>query len=503
MSSTTQGMLHPVSMKHRAKHGAMWVALTSAAAVPMAYYRNWIFGRIGETGEVVGQYAIILLFIQIVMTFVLFGGSTVVTNYLPKIKRQEDKSAFLLAYALLSVAAVIVFVALMNLFPSMVSFLIRKPVSLPILRVLSLLAPTIVFSQMVVFSLAGLLEFKLSSLLSQIQIVLMCTLGTALFFFHSEDVASHATILFATAIGLAHFVVIVIGIRRVLASLPGFTSRLYLPAGFWRFSFFIHLNTISTFAYGSIDQLFVLSALGTKELGAYFILLQCAQLITFVPKRISQVMLASFSHLVGSGNHAELLSAYTKLCRMILIFSTPLTLLMILFSHPIARLFGEWYAERHFYLLFLAGAIHIGSLGNVNSMLIMAKESTGIFLANSIILISLQLAATLLLLDHLGVFAVIAGKAIGIVSGQVGLFSIVRWKLDQIRQPPPFEYWIALLVTTIATAISVYLNPLTLIWAAFAFLILSASFLLLIRFRWQEILTLFNRQSPRPVNGVS
>ena len=285
-------------VKRLAKRGAIWVTLTSAAAVPLAYYRNWILGRIGETGEVVGNYAIILLFFQIVVAFVLFGGCSVVTNFLPKINRDENKSAFLSAYSLISIVAVVVFVTVMNLFPGMVSLLIRKQVDVPILRVLSFLAPIIVLSQMVVFSLAGLMEFRLSSLLSQIQLFLVCILATTAFFVFPQFLQDHAVIIIAVTVGTANLAVIAIGSTRVIRSVSGLVTGLHLPSGFWRFAGFVHLNTVCTFAYSSVDQLFVLAVLGTRELGAYFVLLQCARLIGFVPSRIGQVMLASSSTLV-------------------------------------------------------------------------------------------------------------------------------------------------------------------------------------------------------------
>ena len=481
-------------VKRLARRGAIWVTLTSAAAVPLAYYRNWVLGRIGETGEVVGTYAIILLFFQIVITFVLFGGISVVTNFVPKIKRDEDKAGFLTAYALISVGAVVVFVGLMHLFPGLVSFLVQKPVDPPIQRVLSVLAPLIVLSQMVVFALAGLMAFRISALLSQVQIVLVCSLATAAYFYFPEYLQSRAVVILGATVGVANFIVILVGAWHVFRALPGLGRRLHLPAGFWRFSAFVHLNTTSTFAYQSIDQLFVLAALGKQELGAYFVLLQCAQLITFVPQRIGQVMLASFSHLVGSERHDELRRAYVKLCRIILLLSTPLALMMVLFSYPIAHIFGAWYAERHLYLLLLALAIHVGSLGSVNSMLIMAKDRTGLFLVNSIVLISLQLGVTVVLLEHIGVFAVIAGKAAGILAGQTGLFSIVRWKLDKVRLAPPAEFWVAVVIVLGAGAWAWSMAPLPFVWSAAAFVAFTGGFLFLIRFRPREIIALVERR---------
>lgn len=481
-------------VKRLAWRGAIWVTLTSAVAVPLAYYRNWILGRIGETGEVVGTYAIILLFFQIVVTFVLFGGVSVVTNFVPKIHQAEDKAGFLTAYALISMGAVTVFVALMYLFPGLVSFLIQTPVDAPIQRVLSVLAPLIVLSQIVVFALAGLMAFRMSALLSQVQIFFVCTLATVGYFLFPEYLHERAVVILGATVGMANLFIVLIGAVRVFRALPGLGRRLHLPSGFWRFSAFVHLNTTSTFAYNSIDQLFVLAALGRPELGAYFVLLQCAQLTTFVPQRIGQVMLASFSHLVGSERHDELRRAYTRLCRIILLLSTPLALIMVLFSYPIALMFGAWYAERHLYLLLLALVSHVGSLGSVNSMLILAKARTGLFLVNSIVQICLQLGITVFLLGRFGVFAVIAGKAAGIVAAQIGLFAIVRGKLDKVHLAPPAEFWIALLLVLGAGVLAWKLAPLPVLWAATAFIGFTAGFLFLIRFRPQEIIALVERR---------
>lgn len=474
-------------LKRIATRGALWVTLTSAAALPLGYYRSWILGRLGSDGTVVGSYAIILLFIQIVVTFVLFGGPSVVTNFLPKIERAGDKSAFVYTYGLISMLFAALFVALVNIFPSFVTFLIRKPVDLSTLRVLSMLVPIVVLSQMAIFCLAGMMEFRLSSLLTQVQLFVVCLFATIAWILFPDYMVSQSIPLLAASAGMANVLVIGVGTWHLARRLPRPGLRRYLPPNFWRFSSFVHLNSISTFAYQSIDQFVILAAVGTAELGAYFVLLQCAQLITFVPQRIGQVMLASFSHLVAGGDRDQLCRAYTRLCRVILIMSTPIAVFLVLFSYPIAAIFGDWSAARHLYLLALAAAIYAGTLGSVNSMLIMAKERTGYFLANSLVLIAVQLLVTLLLLNRWGAYAVIAGKASGIVSGQVGLFSIVRWKLGDVRLAPPGEFWAGLGVVLASAAFAVYRAPLGLPVAGLAFVVACITFMALIRFRVQEV----------------
>lgn len=479
-------------IKRIGRRGAVWVTLTSAIAMLLAYYRNWILGRFGSDGDIIGQFALILLFIQIVTTFVLFGGTTVTTNYLPKIRANRDKSAFIFSYTILSLFLSLCFVALLHLFPGLMILLLKQPVDSTTLNIFSITAPMVVLAQMVTYALVGLTEFRLSSLLNQVQLAAVCCISSIAFFLFREFFLANAlSILTITVCGASTFVILVGGYY-VSKRLSSFCYRLFLPVGFWSFSSFVHLNTIITFAYLSIDQLFILSALGIKELGAYFVLMQCAQLIVFVPERIGQVMLASFSHLVGTCNYTDLLHAYVRLRRLILIVSTPLALFIILFSRPIAGIFGDWYAERHLYLLLLAVGFQLAVLGSVNAMLVMAKEYTRLFLINSVIQISVQLGLTLLLIDRFGVYSVIVGKIAGLISAQVGLFSIIRWKMDKVRLPPPSEYWISVPICLGAAALSWFLSPLTLFMSIVSFVVLGSVFLCLSRFRIQEFLVLFS-----------
>lgn len=488
----------PALLKDLAKRGALWVSLTSVIAIPLAYYRSWVLGQIGASGEVVGSYAIILLFIQFVVTFVLFGGINVMTNFLPKIVDTEDKSAFVVNYGAISIAVAIVFSVAMNIFPGPLALVLNRPVDTVTLRVLSALVPLLVVSQLAIYSLAGLMEFRLTSLLLQVQLLLVCAVASFGWLLFPNFFQTHSIALLASVVGAASIIIIVIGVWRLRATLPPVVFRRYLPRNFWRFSSFIHLNSVTTFAYQSIDQLAVLAAMGTAELGAYYISLQCAQLINFVPQRIGQVMLASFSRLVAAEEHGQLCGAYTKLCRLIAIMSTVLALLLVCFSYQIASVFGEWAAARHEYLLYLAAASHIGSLGSVNSMLILAKEKTGLFLANNLVLISLQLAVTLLLLEQFGVYAVIAGRALGSISAQLGLFSIIRWRLDDISLAPPREYWYAIVVVIGVTLVVSSRGVVSIPLGAALFVLSSGLFLAFIRFRPQEILEILRpgRRSP-------
>ncbi|MEM7475784.1 MAG: lipopolysaccharide biosynthesis protein [Planctomycetota bacterium] len=490
-SKTTSGA---GSVSRLAKAGALWVILAAALAIPLSYYRSWILVQIDQSGAVLGDYAVILLFGQFVGTFVLFGGSSVLTHFLPKIRSDREKSAFILTYGLISLAAVAGFVCWMNLWPRGLSMLIRQPIDLLTLRIFSCLAPIVLLSQLAVFSLAGLIRFRVSSALNQIQVFSVCLFATAACLYFPKFLQEHSIVMLGSLVAISNVLAVAIGLRYIAKEAFPTRLQVFLPEGFCKYASFVHMNTLFTFAFQYIDQIFILVTFGKQELGAYFVLWQGARLVAFVPQSIGQVMLASFSQMVGAGDENELRQMYLKLSRLILIQGTPIALALILFSFPIASIFGAWVGERHLYLALLAAVMHIGTLGALNSMAVMAKERTGAFFINSLVLISLQLVVTFALVERLGILAVICGKFAGVVSGQIGLYYIVRWKLGSISLQPPREYWISLIVISAATTFSLYWNSPTVAWTIGTYITFLVLFLWSIRFRCAELLD-FIRQS--------
>lgn len=481
------------TIKAVATLGAIWVFVTSALAIPISYYRSWILGQIGENGETVGAYALAMIIYQIITTFVLFGGSSILTNYLPKIEQPNLKSSFLLSYLRVSLIAVLFFELIIFLWPEAVQFLARRQMNSVILTALAVLTPLVVLSQIVVYSLAGLMNFRLSSVLTQTHTFVISIFGTIAFILFPEFLANNAILIITAILCLTCIIIILLGTRNIFSALGKPTLKNYLPKGFWKFSSFVHINTICTFAFLYSDQIFVAAVFGIKGLGAYYVILQAAQMIRFVPEQIGQVMLASFSRLVGAGEHEQLKNAYIRLCRLVLVFCTILAIGLILFSKQVGMLFGSWFAEKHFLLVLLAAAVNFGSLGNINSMLIMAKERTGLFLLNNIALILVQITVMAGTISSYGVLGIVSGKVAGIVFGQIGLFAIVRFGIPHINLLPPLEFWGSQITVLGSAVIAYYFNGNSPFVVAIIGLGLIGSFLLTIKFRYSEIAGLIQK----------
>lgn len=428
------------SLRDVAVRGAMWVTILSALGLVVSYLRTWILGKFGNQGEVLGAFAALLILVQAVSTVATPGGAAVMSALLPKVSAVRDKAAFIVSYALLGAVLAICLASFIVLAPP---FQILADVRLKIggdAAWLALLVPCVVAYEMAVFCLSGLMQFRLSALLTQVPLFTVTLVAGAALVVWQPDAAG-ATRTAYWALGSAYAVSAGVGVLMIVKSLPAPSSFNYFPDGFWKYTAFVHLNSICTFAFTNIDLIFVGSLLSTRELAAYFALLQCAMLITFVPQKVGQVLLSTFSRLLATAKTDEISIAYRKLCDITLLVSTPLATLLILFSRPIAHVFGDWLAPDHLYLVFLAGAIFIGALGSLNAMLVLAHQWSGPFLANSVILTSIQFVVTWFTVGQLGVYGVIAGKAAGILAGQAGLLAILHLRLRNLTVAPPTSYW--------------------------------------------------------------
>lgn len=69
------------------KLGAFWVLIFVGLGGPLSLLRNWLISNYDATGKMIGDFALIMIIFNIINTFFTFGGSTLLTNYIPKLKK--------------------------------------------------------------------------------------------------------------------------------------------------------------------------------------------------------------------------------------------------------------------------------------------------------------------------------------------------------------------------------------------------------------------------------
>ena len=445
------------TIKSATSRGALWLSITSIIAAPLAFYRNWVLGQLGTDGGVVGNFALILLLVEVTTTFVMFGGGTAVIYYVSRLPTKNEKASFLFSYLILSVPTALMFLVAIRSWPQILSLLTNQSTDMSVINMLVWFVPLVILSQLTIYGMSGIMHFRALSLLLQLQLFVVSAFGTVAYLFFPNIILGDSLLVLGEVVGAAFLVVILVGGVSIVRELGFSRLEFELPSGFWRYAAYVQGNTLCTFAELSIDKIFVLSSLGVRELGAYFVLSQCAELIRLVPVRLGQVLLAAFSKLIVEGRGQELERSYSSMSRLMAVISSCCAFTMIIFSQPIAAIFGSWVSQMHEILIILSVLFSVSSVSSINGMLILAKERTGAFLAVNTLMISVQFVLTMLLIGKYSVFGVVAGRLIGGVVGQVGLFLIVRSLLDGVKLGPPNVYWInQLLVVSAAVFVLVF-----------------------------------------------
>lgn len=462
-------------------NGYFWVSLISLIAAPLAYYRSLILGWSSDDGKLVGIYSVALIFMEIISTFVLVGGGTVITSYLPKLETLQRKSSFLGRYAGMNLCLLFFLSFIALVFPSLNSLTNRLAEYEYGIYPLLILGPFTLLSIMFTFALSGLGSFTLSGLLTNVQLLLVCLVSTVYFLVDREYFVTHGIPIFISTIVLAQLFNITVAMAEFYRMGLRFSLESSLPKGFSRFASHIHINSICNFTYRTGDQIFVLGALGIKELGAYFVAIQLADLINLLPLRTSQIMLAKFSRMVHDKSYEDVAATYALLTRIISCIAGSTALLLIFFSEPMASIFGEWGSHKAQYLQWLAFIAVLGCMNSVNSMLIMASESTSHYLAVNIAQMCVQLIATLLLIKTGQVFGVIAAKLLGMLVLQAGLFMIIKSGLTSIKIGISWHYFFTVVFVLMAVLVLQIQPPLELKHSIAGFVIFMVVYHLVLR----------------------
>lgn len=128
-----------------------------------------------------------------------------------------------------------------------------------------------------------------------------------------------------------------------------------------------------------------MSYLGANELAQYFLIVQIASLVTFIPIKLGNVFQSTFASLLrcnGKDENAQLTKQYHKVAKYTLLLTFSIALTFILFNKEVLGLFANKIALNNWWFLLLILRYFIGSLGNVHAMIIIAKEKKQVIFYN-------------------------------------------------------------------------------------------------------------------------
>ncbi|EIA0804349.1 hypothetical protein ACFJZ3_002544 [Vibrio vulnificus] len=444
-------------MIEKIRNGAFWVSIISLLAMPFAYYRSWILNQIDSTGELLGLFALLLVFIELAITMSIFGGASSLANYIPKISGNNNRFRFIFSFSIVSILFSLIFLLVLR-DHRVIDFLSLSDIYENNVGELFFLTILLVISQIGIYCLNGFFKFRLSSFLSNIQVVFVCFYLTVVYFYQTEiDNQTAIKQIMYLIISVYVLVSVVSFVKINFFSVSSVIGRFcYFPTGFFKFSIFMHGNTFCTMVYLTADRIILASKFGLSTLAMYYVFSQIAEVIRFIPNKIGQVLLASFSKMENSLSGEELKSSYKEVIENIVLISSVITISIIIFSSQISGFFNYSSKENILMLNLLTIFTCIGAIGPVNAMLVMSKEKSVDYFLNSIFQIASQLVFIFTTIDELGIYSVVFGKGIGIIFAQFGLLFILRFRLKLNFASLPLSYYACQFICII-NAVLVYM----------------------------------------------
>jgi O-antigen/teichoic acid export membrane protein len=437
----------------RARSGAFWSLVIAGIFAPVPYVRNWLFSAIDPTGAVAGSYFMVLLLLQAVQSLFFPGGRNVLPAFFPKLTNDQERSRFVTGslYAVLVGAGVGMLV--IAVWPGVVELVLQEDIDSDARIAVCVILPIILLASFATSLLMAHGVFTLSSFLLRSQLIVMTTMAGVVYLTGSQVLQDAPAVWFGGAIAAAasiNFAVAAVVLSRRIT----WTARGFFPPGSVRFAAMAHLDTVMVFAYGAIDRLFIAAYFGFEKLGTYFLLLTIAQLIPRIAQELGHLILATFSKLRGAREEDRLARGYHEVARLTASACAALSLPIILFSKPIASVFGPACAADHRWLIFLAVAINVDSLHTINGMTLMAYGRMHRVLLSKFVQNVVQLTLTGILISRFEVVGVIVALGIGHAARSLSLIWSVRGLKTDGRLLPPRVYYISQVLVLVAAVVA-------------------------------------------------
>ncbi|QZY55549.1 lipopolysaccharide biosynthesis protein [Crassaminicella profunda] len=425
-------------LKNKTVSGAKWLIIVSVVSIPLSFLTNIVIGRI--SAQALGIYSTILIFLQTIATFVVFGGPTVLSNYIPKSKNKNDISNFIWSYFIIIMVLFLIFTISTIFLPALKEKLFGNISGMELYLSLYIIAPLYVLGLFFQYVLIGFIDTGISTFLSKLHIFLIPVLLGISYITFQENIESNLRIIILVAILITNIVGNIIGYKVIRKKrLQSEKFKFHLPKGFWKFSIFVHLSTIFTFAYNNLDKIYVLSLGDLGQLGIYQAIITIYTFSKYIPQLLFNVTVPLFSNLINDGKYEIVKSTYYKLEKYIILMIIILNLFIIAYSKYLLLFFGKQYATFNKVLILFAMSNAITILSYVNTPLLVVLEKNKERFMNSFCQIFIQLSLTIILIQPYGIYGISLAKIFGVIIAQIYPSFIIMKKCDLgIKIPKQF-----------------------------------------------------------------
>jgi O-antigen/teichoic acid export membrane protein len=351
----------PEHQRHRILSGMRWSVWLSALAVPFSFGINLVLARVGP--ETLGVYGLLSIYVGVTLSFLYFGGDSVVMRYIPEC-RSEDRTSFLVSYLLVILAVMSGWLAFTWFCPAAIRLAFGETHGGRFNFLLLCLSVVPITFAMIVASLKGMLEIKIAKLLTVLLTSGSLAIYAAIFVFDRSLLSIHpSAIIWSVYLGLSA-VLGIIGAVKVgrLCHTP--RLRWFLPAGFWRYSFSTQQVSAISFFARKLDYVLIVNFGGLKLLGEYVAVVTVAVAVLVVSEAFMDTLLPALTNTVAARNHAGAAQVFMMHMRILFLVITAMSCAVMVLAVPATAVMGSKYASLGGLIIFMAAAYGIAMPGD-------------------------------------------------------------------------------------------------------------------------------------------
>jgi O-antigen/teichoic acid export membrane protein len=357
----------PEHQRRRILSGMRWTVWLSAFAVPFSIAVNLLLARVGPV--TLGNFGLLGLYISLTSSFLYFGGDAVIMRFIPECSL-EDRASFLVSYLIVILVVMSGWLVFAWLCPAAIRLAFGESNDDRFNFLLLCLSILPISFAMVVASLKGMLEIKISQLLTKLLTIGALAIYAAIFVFDRSLLSVHPTAsIWSAYLGLSALLGI-IGAVRVVRLCRTQRVRWFLPADFWRYSLSTQQVSALTFLARRLDYVLIVNLGGVRLLGQYVAVMVVATTVPIVSGFFMDTLLPALTNTVAMRNYAGAAQVFTVHMRILFLVITLLSCAVVVLAVPTTALMGSKYASVGGLIMFMAAAYGIASPGAVGGTIL-------------------------------------------------------------------------------------------------------------------------------------
>lgn len=409
------------NVNKKAAKSLMWLVIVGVFSSVSNLAITTFLGRM--SASILGQYSLIVSFLNLAGTIVCMGGSVVLSRFIIREKEIINRTRIFIAYIYLTIMVLIIFGIILLIFPQLYEMFVGETsFGIKILGIVGVM-PMYTAVTVTSYFLMSILESKISKIMGSMYTFGMCIVVAVLFFVAPQFLNEFFIPITLVGVICTNVVALYIGWRYIIKNeLVIFSREAFkplIPKGAVILAICTLGQAVLLYLYQNADKVFLSQLKGLGQLGYYQAVLQVVMVVEFVPNMLRNVTIPLFAAKIGVEEPEEVRRAYLKIEKVLIFFIASMVFGFVSISSPILQIFGNDYViYRNALIIMLSGKI-LTARAHLTTPMLVNLDKNMLRLLNSIVQVVLQTLIMIFLVVRIGIYGAVIAKTVTAIIAQV------------------------------------------------------------------------------------